>query len=94
MEKDGKTIPEIFLEYINYIDPYFRSEFEGVGVIDAGAYDYAMIYCTEDGDKLRLKVEKIAREYREAHRPDEEKSCSNNVVAVHFGSNKNAPEKG
>jgi len=94
MRDEGSTVPETFLEYIKYIDPTFKEAFDGVGIIDAGSYDFAVIYETDDRERLKLKLEKIAREYREGKMTDEEKACSSNVVAIHFGSNKNAPEKG
>jgi hypothetical protein len=94
MKEEELAIPEVFLEYIKHIDPFFMEAFDGVGVLDAGAYDYAVTYNTGDQDKLRQKMERIAREYHSELVTDEEKTCSSNVVALHFGSNKNAPEKG
>lgn len=95
MEEEEVAIPSTFTTYIDHINPYFIEEFEGVDVLLAGKYDYAVIYGTQDADTIRLKMEKISREYhRNCLGYAEEKPCSDNVVAVKFGSNKNAPEKG
>jgi hypothetical protein len=95
MEDQNQVMPEIFNEYIDYINPYFISQCEGMDLRLIGRYDYAMY--SDDVVKAKdyqQQMARVKREFKEKTLTVEEKSCQPKVVHLQFGSKSNASEKG
>lgn len=93
MELEKQPVPKVISDYIDYIDPYFKTQFDGVGIVLTGQYDYAVSGELPGVAELRRKLEQVAKEYRSSSTATVEKACVENVVHLQFGSKKNASEE-
>ena len=90
----GEPVPFVFNQYIDYINPYFMSQCEGVELRVIGKYDYAMGIGDSDLAKdYQQQMIRMKRAYNDKSLTVEEKSCQPNVVHLQFGSRSNASEK-
>lgn len=94
LEDQGREVPQQFNTYIDYMNPYFMDQFEGVDIYLSGKHDYAA-FCEDDAKMkdYRQQMVRAKREYKEKALTGEEKSCQPNVVHLQFGSRSNASEK-
>lgn len=94
LEDQGREVPSQFNTYIDYMNPYFTEQFEGIDIYLRGRHDYAA-FCEDDAEVKNYyqKMVRAQKEYKEKTLTAEEKSCQPNVVHLQFGSRSNASEK-
>jgi len=93
MEIGGIPVPLEVQTYVDYMNPYFQTQFDGVGIWLAGRYDYAVSTGSQEAPGIKKSLEQVAKEYRSSSTATVEKACVENVVHLQFGSKKNASEE-
>jgi hypothetical protein len=93
MEEDGHEIPEVFQSYVKYIDPYFKTQFDGVPLMLAGQYECARAFGNVQlAESLSKEMIRASKSYHGVTEP--QSTCKENVVHIQFGSKHHAPEEG